>query len=436
MIVRLKGDEIAQSPQILPGGDAVLFTLASGFTGNSTTLTSDFWDKARIVVQPLKGGEPKTVVESGSDGRYVATGHLVYVLGGTLLAVPFDVRRREVTAGPVSVLEGVSRPTSFGNGPATTQASASATGSLVYLPGPTTTSAPTATLVKVDRNGGVEPLKAPQKSYRFPRVSPDGKRVAVGIDDARGTNIWIYNLDETTGIRQLTFGGNSQFPVWDGNDFVAFQSDREGDQSIFRQRADGTAPAERLTKAEPKTSHVPESVSSDGKALAYDVVTSERHRLWTLSIADGKAGPFGSAQSVNAAMSSTFSPDGKWIAYSVSFVGGTQVFVEPYPRTGSPYLIGDGTHPLWSRDGKELSYEWQGQVFTVAVDTRPAFHFGTATSKPRATLFRASQESDRDSMPDGGYLGVTPGDVSRLANARIQVVLNWFEELKQRVPTK
>jgi hypothetical protein len=112
------------------------------------------------------------------------------------------------------------------------------------------------------------------------------------------------------------------------------------------------------------------------------------------------------------------------------------VFVEPYPRTGSPYLIGDGTHPLWSRDGKELSYEWQGQVFTVAVDTRPAFHFGTATSKPRATLFRASQESDRDSMPDGGYLGVTPGDVSRLANARIQVVLNWFEELKQRVPTK
>jgi eukaryotic-like serine/threonine-protein kinase len=438
LIVRVKSDEIAQGPQMLPGGDAVLFTLARGYSGDTAILTSDFWDKANVVVQSLKGGEIKTVIEGASDARYLPTGDLLYALGGTLLAVPFDARRREVTGGPVSVLEGVSRPTSFGNGPATAQASISSTGSLVYIPGPLTTSAQ-AMLVVVDPRGGIQPLKTPPGSYRYPRVAPNGKRVAVGIDDARGTNIWIYDLAGTTAIRQLTFGGKNQFPVWVGDDAVAFQSDREGEPSIFRQRADGATPAERLTRADQGTAHVPESVSPDGRMLLYDVVKASQreHALWSLSIADRKAAPFGNARSLDAAIASKFSPDGKWVAYGASLVGNMQVFVEPYPRTGSQYVIGDGTHPIWSRDGRSLSYEWQGQLFTVPVTTQPAFSFGTATSVPRSTVYRSTQESYRDSMPDGRYLGVTAGEVSLgIANAQIQVILNWSEELKQRVPTK
>jgi serine/threonine-protein kinase len=433
MLVHVKSDEMAQSPQMLPGGDAVMFTLAKGFTRDTAVLTSDFWDNATIVEQPLKGGERKTLVTAGSDARYLATGHLVYASGGTLLAVPFDMRRRVVTGGAISVLEGVSRPTSLGNGPATMQASMSSTGTLAYIPGPATSAPQGTTLIVVDQHGGIEPLKAPPRAYKYPRVSPDATRVAVEIDN----DIWIFDIAGTTAIRNLTVTGHAHYPVWDGNDFVMFHSDREGERSIFRQRADGMTPAQRVTMADPQASHVPESVSHDRKTLLYDVITSNGHALWALTIADRKAVQIENARTGVAAISAAFSPDDKWIAYATKSVGGTQVFVEPYPPTGSKYPIGEqGTHPMWSRDGKQLSYEAQGLTFTVDVQTRPAFYVSTETSTARVTLFRASQESYRDSMPGGRYLGVAADPSGGLANPQIRVVQNFFEVLKQRVPGK
>src|SRR5207342_2817390 len=121
---------LAHGPQLLPGGQAVLFTLATG-TG------ADRWDKARVVVQTLKSGERKTLIDGGSDARYVPTGHLVYALGGVEFAVPFDLRQLAVTGGPVPVVEGVMRS---GIGfAATTHLGVSSTGSLVFRPGPVTT---------------------------------------------------------------------------------------------------------------------------------------------------------------------------------------------------------------------------------------------------------------------------------------------------------
>ena len=102
LLISLGNDEYASDPQVLPGGQAVLFTLAKG-------TSSDRWDKAQVVVQSLKSGERKTLIEGGSDARYVPTGHLVYALGGTVFAVPFDLRRLQVTGGPVPIVEGVRR---------------------------------------------------------------------------------------------------------------------------------------------------------------------------------------------------------------------------------------------------------------------------------------------------------------------------------------
>jgi eukaryotic-like serine/threonine-protein kinase len=250
LLVSVKGDELAVSPQMLPGGQAVLFALAKGGA-------ADRWNKAQILVQSLKSGERKILVEGGSDARYVPTGHLVYALGGTLFALPFDATRLQVTSGPAPVLEGVARAALGGGNAGTAQFSVSNTGSLIYGPGPagaTVASSGGRALVLTDRKGGSERLKLPPGSYEHPRVSPDGKRVAFGTDDGKEAIVWIYDLAGTTSMRQLTFGGRNRFPIWSADgQHVAFQSDREGDLGIFWQRADGTGAAERLTKPDQGT---------------------------------------------------------------------------------------------------------------------------------------------------------------------------------------
>src|SRR5262249_33798105 len=189
LLLSVKGSRLWE-PQVLPGGEAVLYTTVDASTvraalgGNTPIL-----DKAQIVVQSLRSGERKTLIE-GSSGRYLPTGHLTYARGGTVWAVPFDLKRRELTGGPVPVVEGVKRALNS----QLVYFSVSDTGSLIYIPGPLSTSLAQSTLVLVDRNGGVEPLKLRPAAYQFPRISPDGKRVAVEIDDGNDANIWIYEL--------------------------------------------------------------------------------------------------------------------------------------------------------------------------------------------------------------------------------------------------
>src|SRR4029077_10980819 len=128
-------------------------------------------------------------------------------------AVPFDLPRLTVTGGPVPIVEGVQRTNPFNGG---AQFSVSSTGSLVFIPGPasTTTSGPQFDLALIDRKGGVTPLRLPPGGYEFPRMSPDGKRVAFGTDDGKEATVWIYDLAGTSAMRRLTFGGRNRFPIW------------------------------------------------------------------------------------------------------------------------------------------------------------------------------------------------------------------------------
>jgi serine/threonine protein kinase/Tol biopolymer transport system component len=421
-------------PKILPGGRAILFsTLQKG--------------RVQIAVQSLDSDKPTILTEppvgtlTNIDVHYVPTGHLVYVLGGTLFAVPFDPKGLKLTGTPVPVIPGV-RLASTNEA----ELSFSNNGTLIYVSGPQTATEQ-VDVALADRNGGVQPFKLPPRQYESIRVSADGKRVALGIEDAAESNIWLYDLTRPSAPNRLTFGGKNHFPVWspDGQ-WIAFTSDREGDLGIYRQRADGSGVAERLTKPEKGVSHVPESWSLKGDVLLFRAEQGNSFSLWSLTVADKKVAPFGDVKSVNPT-NATFSPDGKWVAYNMRDAGKTtdEIYVQPFPATGARYQLPisrDNHHAVWSRDGKQLFYvPGPGDFAVIPVTTSPTFTFGTPTTIPAVLEnYAPSFPRQYDVMPDGKLIGLIPAGQSQSGTAnvstQINVVLNWFEELKQKSPTK
>jgi serine/threonine-protein kinase len=436
VLVSVKTGEAAYAPQLLPGVRGTLFTLTSGA----------FLDKPRLVVQTSTPGERKTLIDEASDGRYLPTGHMVYAVEGKLLAVSFDVRSLKVTSTPVPVIEGVARTalTATGSMTSLAQWSVSTTGSLVYIPGPAADSLFLYNLALLDRTGRTELLQLPPNAYESPRFSPDGRRIAFGINDGKNVDVWIYDLTGTNAVRRLTFGGRNRSPIWspDGQ-HLAFQSDREGDLAIFSQRADLSGTAERLTKPDAGTSHVPESWSPRGDVLSFSVEKDSRFSLWILSLRDKRATPFGAAAS-DIPAASAFSSDGRWVAYQTGHRSGADVrptvFAQPFPATGAMHQIpNSGGAPVWSGDGRDLFYTVGPREWVVAsVTLQPSFAAGNPIRLPNGELqvWRPDWRRHHDMTRDGRRIGLIPSDKSLIpGNTRlIQVVLNWFEELKQRVP--
>ena len=373
VLVRVKDGEVAHGPQMLPGGQHVLFTLATG-------TAPDRWDKAHIVVQSLKSGERTTLIEGGSDARYVPTGHIVYALSGRVFAVAFDLERLEVKGDAVPIVDGVSRAATNATG--ASHFSFSSTGSLVYIPGPV--SASSRQLALIDRKGVIEPLKLQPGPYQMPRVSPDGTRIAFGTDDGKEAIVWTYDLSGTSAMQRLTSGGNNRFPIWTSDSKrVAFQSDRDGDLAIFWQPADGTGAAERLTKPAPGESHTPESWSPRSDTLLFGVKKGTDVSLWTFSVQGRNVAPFGGVHSSNSPeTAAAFSPDGRWVAYTSNERGRPGIYVQPFPATGAAHELfarpsDDPHHPVWSPDGKELFYIPRPSAFeSVSVTMQPTFRVG------------------------------------------------------------
>jgi serine/threonine-protein kinase len=434
-LIAAKSNEALDGPQLLPNGE-ILFTV--GLFGGDLDAR---WDTAQIVVQNLKTGDRKVIVQGGSGARYLPTGHLVYTVGATVYAVPFDLRKLQMTAGPVPVLEGVRRSQL-----ATTAAaffSLSDDGALAYIPGGTTADIPHV-LVLADRSGVTKVLPLPPAGYDVPRLSPDGKHIAVGIRDSREFNIWVYDLEGTRSIRRLTFGGRNQVPAWtpDGKRIV-FRSDRDG-EGLFWQAADGSGVAERLTTAEKNSYHFPLEWTPDGNTLGIYVASpTGGGNVWTLNPnGDRKLKPLIVSSTLLSNMRRiSFSTDGLWIAYSSNEESIFSVYVQPYPPTGAKYKIstkGEGDSPLWSHDGKQLIFSSGSSLKYVDVQANPAFVF--SEPKPLPITIENTQGRPYDITPDGKTFLVMqrPNETasSEKPALQINVVLNWFRELQERVPVK
>ena len=416
-----EGEATHRWPQFLPGGRAVLFT--SHVAGNG-------FDAATIEVVDLDTKERKVVHRGGTYGRYVPTGHLVYANAGTLFAMPFDLDAREATGSAAPVVENVTTNRQGG-----AQFGFSEIGMLAYSRGAAaTTSDSENTLTWVDREGNAEPLSFEPRGYFIPRISPEEDRIAVEILEGGERHVWI--LDVATGTSQrLTFEGtNNGSPVWspDG-EWVYFVSDRGGDPDIFRKRADLSADAELLHEAD--GAQVPHSISSDGSVLMFHEVAGPPD-IGMLSL-DGDPEPRMLIETEPATFLPSISPDGRWFAFASNETGSNQIHVQEI-ETGRRRTIstGGGNSPVWSRDGTEIFYRsGPGQISVVEVtgETEPVF-------SARRQLFEVSGLlRSYDVTADGQrFLGVLPVGTVELAvepaTPRINVVLNWFEELKQRVP--
>jgi serine/threonine-protein kinase len=414
-------------PQILPGGKSVLYTSIA-----------DPNAEPKIVVQSLKSGKTKELF-TGWFARYLPTGHIVYGLpdNTNLFAAPFNLDRLEVAGGPVPIVEGVLRGVLYAT---------SDSGTLIYVPG-TTIPAAQRTLVWVDRNGKEEVLAAPVNAYFNPRMSPDGTKVALSVGVGTKRDIWIWNMVHKT-LTRLTFDGSGHSaPLWtsDGKR-IAFTGGKSG---ICWKAADGAGKDEPLGSVLPDYPF-PASWADNGKTLvtaewnrvnngfAIGMFSMEGDRKWK-SLLNEK---YHEAQP-------QISPDGRWMVYTSNESGQNQIYVRPFPDVNAgrwQISTNGGDSPLWSRDGRELVYRTGDAVMAVSVKTTPTFSLETPW-----TLFRGTYVSNVfmagnwdfatwDISPDGKrflMMKEVEANASEAGGPRkINIVLNWFEELKQRVPVK
>ena len=440
VVVAVNPGEVYASPQMLDDGKTVLFTVAS-------TRGDDSWDQAQIVTQAVSSTQRNVILHGGSQGHYVPTGHLIYMVGETLLAMPVDRRTLQARGGAVPMIERVGRFSATTMLPSGSFA-VSASGSLAYVSASTTSFTPQRVLSLARGDGTQQPLDLPPQLYRHPRVSRDGRQLAVETDDGKDAIIWIYDLRRGGPPRRLTFGGRNRYPVWtpDGRR-VTFQSDRDSDYGVFWQLADGTRPAERLSSPGAGLRHIPEAWSPDGQTLTIAVMPPFDYRLFALSLGNGNL--VKPLLGDIPAQHSSFSPDGKWLAYASIEIGNRrEIFVQPFPPTGAKYQVSTegGTTPLWSPAPSQLYYWATLSQHLVAVDvqTEPTFSVDKKVvlaidAIPVAAPFG---ETNYDLTPDGKQFvvvtrAVSPsGDADRSPAQQMEFVLNWFTELQQRVPTR
>ena len=424
-LTRLENGEIAHVwPEFLPGGNAVLF--------DAVRSRDDF----QVVVQSVGTAARQNLIPGGIQPRYARSGHLLFAqLGGTLMAVPFDPERLNATGAPVPVVEGVRQSGSSG----ATHYGVSATGSLVYVPGGV--QAAQRTLVWVDRKGLEQALPAPARAYLNPRLSPDGQRVAARIRDSESAyNIWVYELARNTLTRLTSHGSVNLMGAWtpDGKR-ITFDSNKDGPFNLFWQLADFSGSPERLISDEylqpQKTFQAPTSWSRDGQLLAFtDNSPTTGSDIWVLRISDRKAQPFLRTSSNESAPK--FAPDGRWLAYVSDESSRDEIYVQPYPGPGGKKQISaeGGTEPVWNPNGRELFYRSGNKM--MAVDTSSNTSLGFTAGTPRM-LFELPYlpTANYDVSPDGQrFLMLKPTEQAQAAPTQINVVLNWFEELKQRAP--
>jgi serine/threonine-protein kinase len=412
------GESYYRWPQILPGGKAVLFTAFASVVGG----------EGNIEVISLPDRRHKILEQGGTFGRFLPSGHLVYLHNGTLLAVPFDLARLETRGTPVPVLEEVAYDSAYGS----TQLDFSRTGTLLYRSGGPT--AGTVTVEWLDGAGKAQPLLPKPGNYVFPRLSPDGSRLVL----ASGPDIWVYELQRET-MTRLTHEVGATTPVWtpDGR-YIVFQAAG----GISWARSDGSGSPRKLTGS--KNPQFPMSFSSDGKRLAFSEMNPEAvYGVWTVLVeSDGtglRAGkPEAFVPTPFQMRSPHFSPDGRWLAYSSNESGTDQVYVRAFPDKGSRWQIssGGGIYPIFSPSGRDLFFcNLDNQVMAAAYTVKGD---SFVADKPRMWSDRRLPSlvaGAYDVAPDGKRIAaILPAEDPQGAQHHVIFLLNFFDDLRRRVP--
>ena len=414
-IVEAEPDSVFNWPQILPGNMEVLVTLARR-------------DRDRVVVVSLETGAVRTVLEGYTSARYVSSGHLIVRDPGTenLLAVRFDLASLEADGAPVLVVENVYASPRSG----IAQFAVSDTGTLVYAPAGQGGHA----LVWVDREGRAsEAWESERGHHTHPRVSPDGQRLAVDYVTDGYRDIWVYDLSRGSRTRLTSVGSGgpgNRLPGWmpDGKRVSFFFASPDGASGLYTRAADGGDEAEMILAG---SGLFPLYWSPDGSTLLF-LQQQASGGVDVLTLSDG-ADPVPFLSSPFNELAPSFSPDGRYVAYGSDESSRREVYVQPCPAGGQKWTIStDGGHePLWSQDGHELFYRNGHRMMVVDVRLSPAFEAG----RPRL-LFEEAYATDAshqayDIAPDGQrFLMIQDNDAER---TQLNVVINWFEELKTNV---
>jgi eukaryotic-like serine/threonine-protein kinase len=452
-LVKLSPGQVAQNPQLLPGGHAMLFTLLtdngsdrapagntqSGVAAQSSgtedaTPDQRTWDEAQVVVQSLDTGNREVLIDAATDARYVPTGHIVFSFRETLFALPFDATALKVTGNRVPVVEDVAQMPSGAS-----HFTFSQTGVLAYVPGDF--SPILRTLAWVDRQGRETPIGAPARNYTYPRVSPDGSRLAATVLDGRQEDVWIWDLTGQRFTRLTSDPTDDRYSEWtpDGR-YIVFASQRGGTAGLWRQPADGGA-AERLatTPSKPHEWLVPSPVSSDNSRIVATLLPEGGSADLFMLVLDPSPRLEPLLKTPFAERSAEISPDGRWVAYQSTESGQFEIYVRRADlRSEERWLVssGGGQHALWSRDGRELFYaQPRGGLMRVAVEAGSGWKAGAPTKLLEGPyIWTVPNFGGRlyDISPDGQRFLVLK-TVDTPEPSTIVVVQNWFEDLKRRV---
>jgi Tol biopolymer transport system component len=444
LVIAAKDGEEVYGPQLLPDGDAVLFSVTTG-TGAAR------WDEGRVVVQSMSSGERTVVVHGGGDARYVPSGHVVYALQGGLFAVPFDARRLTVTGAAVPLAQAVQRSAGL-SVTAAAHYGVSDEGTLVYVPD----SAALRSFVWVNRLGAsAGPIASiPPAAYDAPRLSPDGARVGT----ARDGDIWIYDVVSGRSSR-LTRERVNVMPVWDPAGLqIAYSSGTGATSEAWVARSDGSGEPRQLTQLGGQV-HV-DSWSPDGGTLAIHHHPQRpgapvSMQMVAMEGANAKPQFFLSRGFSNEA--ATFSPDSRYVAYVSGETGQTEVYIRPYPGPGGQETvsIGGGREPVWTKNGELFYRSLTGErMMAVAVTTQPTLKIGRPVQLFEGPYFISPTGSLRpqyDVTADGqrflmlaassgadasGSAPASLGSSVAGARPRLVVVQNWHEELERLAPVR
>ena len=420
-----RGERFFRHPSFLPSGKAVLFTVGMADTYS--------YDDAEIGVLLLDTGKKKILVQGGTSPRYSPSGHLIYARAGTLLAVPFDAEKLEVTGQPFPVANGLFMSANTGMA----AFSISSAGHLVYAAGPVEHG--TRLPVWVDKDGHKSPLPVKPRAYLHPRLSPDGRQLAIEVEGA-SHDIFTYDFARGGEPTKMSFDGASHWPSWtpDGRR-LTFRSWKTGTMTMWWMPADRSSPPALLTDIGSMQS--PESWSPDGKTLAFTQMDDPQSGsdIYTLAL-DGEKKPRPLLRTKFSEGSPKFSPNGAWLAYSTNESGQPEVWAMGYPAGERVHIsTNGGTDPLWRRDGRQLYYRLGDQMMVVDISYGPSLN----ASKPRV-LWRGNYLAGAGSScgmagPTSANYDVTPDgerflmieDASPAAECeRLRVVSNWSVELK------